>query len=64
MAFHPTEVRGIIEQHSKIEIVSKEFSKCPKCGKISKSQKDIEKEFGFRNIKGITKPQSWCRKCR
>jgi type III restriction enzyme len=64
VAFHPTEVRGIIEKHFEIEITSKLLVKCPKCGKIAKTRKDIEKIFGFRNIEGITKPQSWCKECR
>jgi type III restriction enzyme len=64
VAFHPTEVRGIIEKHSKSEVSFKIIAKCPKCGKNANSNQDIEKEFGFRNIDGITKPQSWCRKCR
>ena len=24
----------------------------------------IGKKFGFRNMDGVTRPQSWCRKCR
>lgn len=64
VAFHPSEVRGIIEKHSKTEISAKEIAKCPKCGKTSESRQEIEKEFGFRNMDGISRPQSWCRKCR
>ncbi len=64
VAFHPTEVRGIIEKHSKTETTANIFAKCPKCGKTVNSRQDTETEFGFRNIDGITRPQSWCRRCR
>jgi len=64
VAFHPTDVRGMIETHSKTEISAKEYAKCPKCGKISNSRQGIDKEFGFRNMDGISRPQSWCRICR
>ena len=64
VAFHPSEVRGIIQKHAKSEISAKENVRCPKCGKESKSRQEIEKEFGFRNMDGITRSQSWCRNCR
>lgn len=64
VAFDPSEVRGIIYRHVKDKISAKERAKCPKCGKISRSRQEIEKEFGFRNIDGITRSQSWCRTCR
>jgi len=64
VAFHPTEVRGIIEKHSKTEISSKDIAKCPKCGKSVNSRQEIDKEFGFRNMDGISRPQSWCKICR
>ena len=31
---------------------------------IAKSHEDVEKYFGWRNVNGIMRPQSWCRKCR
>ena len=45
-------------------ISAKEHVKCPKCGKIAQSRLDIEKKFGFRNMDGISRSQSWCRNCR
>ena len=40
------------------------FAKCPACNKSSSTREDVDKEFGFRNIDGIIRPQSWCRACR
>ena len=64
VAFHPSEVRGIIANHGKTEVSARESAKCPKCGKSVQSRQEIEKEFGFRNMDGMSRPQSWCRKCR
>ena len=63
VAFHPTEVRGKIEKHSKSEISAKLYAKCPKCGKSENTRQDIEKKFGFCVINGIIKSQSLCKKC-
>ena len=43
---------------------AKVFAKCPNCGKTAKNYQDTEKDFGFRNMDGIMRPQSWCRICR
>ena len=64
VAFHPAEVRGIIEKHFKAKVSAKEYAKCPRCDKIAKSRQEVEKKFGFRNMNGMTRPQSWCRSCR
>ncbi len=64
VAFHPTEVRGIIEKHSKTEISAKVSAKCPKCGTAANNRQEIEQQFGFRNMDGISRAQSWCRDCR
>ena len=64
VAFHPSEVRNIIEKHATTEISSKVSTKCPKCGKSAKNHQDVQNDFGFRNMNGIVKPQSWCRICR
>ena len=45
---------------------------CAKCGKHAKGEKQIEKHFGYRNVKSKTKDgekiykvaQSYCRDCR
>ncbi|SMF44102.1 hypothetical protein [Desulfovibrio gilichinskyi] len=38
--------------------------KCPKCGKVAKTQKELEDKFGYRTKnEGITN-QSHCKECR
>ena len=64
VVFYPSEVRKIISKHAKIEISAKEYAKCPQCRKSVQSIQKIEREFGFRNVNGIVKPQSWCKTCR
>mgnify|MGYP001273675309 CR=1 FL=1 len=62
--FEPAAIRTKIEQHASTEISAKVFAKCPACNKSSSTREDVDKEFGFRNIDGIIRPQSWCRACR
>lgn len=64
VAFDPSDVRSIISRHAETDKSSTERAKCPKCGKSAQSGHDIEMEFGYRNMDGITRPQSWCRNCR
>ena len=62
--FNPSELRNVIQKHATLEVSTNEFTKCPNCGKKVKGHEDIEKYFGYRNINGVMKPQSWCRQCR
>ena len=64
VAFSPDAARGIISKHMRSTVQSAERAKCPKCGKSAGSRKEIEKKFGYRNIDGMSRPQSWCRDCR
>ncbi len=64
VAFHPSEVRGIIDKHNKTRVSAREYAKCPKCARTARTRQKVEKEFGFRNVDGISRPQSWCRGCR
>ena len=64
VAFHPSEVRGIIGRHSKSNITARTSARCPACRKTSSGQQQIQERFGFRNMSGIVRPQSWCRQCR
>ena len=64
VAFNPAEVNGIISKHLKTDVSSAEHAKCPRCGRTASSRNEIEKEFGYRNMDGIARPQSWCRDCR
>ena len=64
VAFNPDKVKGIISEHIKSDTSSTERAKCPRCNKSADSRKEIEKKFGYRNMDGMAKPQSWCRDCR
>ena len=64
VAFHPSEVRNLIEKHVKTKISTKVFAKCPKCKKTATHREEIEKLFGFRNMDGFIRVQSYCRDCR
>ncbi|MDH3658018.1 MAG: DEAD/DEAH box helicase family protein [Nitrosopumilus sp.] len=64
VAFAQSEVKGIIKQHSELEQAKDVTTKCPKCDKIATTREGVEKLFGFRNINGFIRPQSWCRHCR
>ena len=59
-----SELQSMIKKHVGMTPSTNEFAKCPNCGKKVKGHEDIEKYFGYRNINGIMKPQSWCRQCR
>lgn len=41
-----------------------EFAKCNKCGKLALGEEEIADVFGFRNLHGVRKPQTWCKECR
>ncbi len=64
VAFDPAEVRPIIQKHSEIIPSINYITKCPACGKTADSIQDIDKLFGFRNMSGFVRSQSWCRDCR
>jgi len=64
VVFNQTEVRGIIHKHMKSDQSSGTKTRCPSCSKTGKGRQAIEKEFGFRVVDGIIRPQSWCRACR
>lgn len=64
VAFRQTEVRDIISKHSKSKSSSNTTAKCPACGKLAQKRQNINKLFGYRNVNGVVRPQSWCRKCR
>jgi len=39
-------------------------SQCPSCHKIASTDEEVEKMFGYRNMNGTVRTQSWCRDCR
>ncbi|MBM3896858.1 MAG: type III restriction endonuclease subunit R, partial [Thaumarchaeota archaeon] len=64
VAFAQTEVKGIIKKHSESDKAKNVTAKCPRCNKMATLRDEVEKLFGFRNIDGFIRPQSWCRECR
>jgi hypothetical protein len=42
-----------------------DFTSCPHCLGTASGQDSIVEDFGLRNMgNGITRVQSWCKKCR
>ena len=64
VAFAQSEVKDIIRKHSESEKAKDVFAKCPRCDKTANTRDETEKLFGFRNVGGFNRPQSWCRVCR
>lgn len=64
VAFAQSEIKGIIKKHSESEIAKNVVAKCPKCDKTVSIHEEVERLFGFRNMNGFIRPQSWCRDCR
>lgn len=64
VAFDPAEVRPILKKHSEMIPSINYVTKCPACGKTADSIQEIDKLFGFRNMNGFVRSQSWCRDCR
>jgi type III restriction enzyme len=64
VAFDPADVRSILKKHNETIPTISYISKCPACGKTAASLQDIDKLFGFRNMNGFIRSQSWCRDCR
>lgn len=64
VAFDPSEVNSIIKKQNEAIPTINYVTKCPACGKTAASLDDIDKLFGFRNMNGFIKSQSWCRDCR
>ena len=46
------------------ELDSVQSATCPACGSHASGISDINSRFGFRNMNGIVRVQSWCKKCR
>ena len=49
---------------SKIYVVQTNPKVIQRCNKIASVRDEVEKLFGFRNMDGFIRPQSWCRECR
>lgn len=64
IAYDKSEIKRIIKKHSSVRTIQKENVRCPSCDKRATGQKMINERFGYRNVDGIIRPQSWCKKCR
>ena len=64
VAFGQSEVKGIIREHSESKQAQNISTECPKCEKTATNREDVEKLFGFRNMDGFIRVQSYCRDCR
>ncbi len=63
VAFHPSDVRTIIDKHVTSNISARVYTKCRRCDVVAASRQEIEDVFGFQNINGIDTPQFLCKKC-
>lgn len=67
VAFSPSEVRQKVNKwiegkdHDVIENIT---ATCPLCHKEAKGRDQINRLFGYRNMDGFVRVQSWCRDCR
>lgn len=64
VAFDPTSISTIIEKHVTSGNCLSLYASCPACGKSASTVGEVTNLFGFRNLDGFMKPQSWCRQCR
>lgn len=64
VAFDPNSILRILQKHVTIGNRSERHVRCPACKKITSTVEDVVKLFGFRNLDGFMKPQSWCKRCR
>ena len=64
VAFHPSDVQSIINKHVVSNVSARMYTKCPCCAVVATSKQEVEVTFGFCNVDGITRPQSWCKKCQ
>ncbi|MDE2588603.1 MAG: hypothetical protein KGL95_02910, partial [Patescibacteria group bacterium] len=39
-------------------------AKCPVCKKVASTDQEVEDFFGFREMNGVERVQSWCKECR
>ena len=67
VAFSPSEVRLIVNKHAEGLTAPNQVkvsAKCPLCHKEAGSRGEVEQLFGYRNVDGFVRVQSWCRDCR
>ena len=64
VAFDPTAVLNIIKKHITTGNRLQLYARCPACNKVATVVAEVVNLFGFRNLDGFVKPQSWCKQCR
>lgn len=64
VAFDPADVLTIVKKHIMAGDRLQMHAKCPACNKAATVVGEVVDLFGFRNLDGFMKPQSWCKKCR
>ncbi|MDA7949611.1 MAG: DEAD/DEAH box helicase family protein [Hyphomicrobiaceae bacterium] len=56
--------RAVIDRHARNIEGARVEARCPRCRARAEGHAGVLKTFGFRTVGGITRPQSWCHKCR
>ncbi len=64
VAFSPSEVRLIVNKHADMSASNEVKAKCPLCQKEANGREQVNRLFGYRNMDGFVRVQSWCKDCR
>lgn len=56
--------RDAIARHARDTSGARIEARCPRCRTRAEGHAGVLKAFGFRTVGGITRPQSWCNRCR
>ena len=64
IAHDPPDAENISAKHARSEVPTRTFAKCPSCRREAFTRQEVEDRFGFRNMDGVIRPQSWCKRCR
>jgi type III restriction enzyme len=64
VAFSPSEVRLIVNKHAERSAANEVNAKCPLCQKEASGREQVNRLFGYRNMDGFVRVQSWCKDCR
>ncbi len=64
IAHDPPDTENIPAKHARHKIPTRTFARCPSCRREAFTRQEVEDRFGFRNMDGVIRPQSWCKSCR
>ena len=64
IAYDPSDVDNRLARHTGFKVPARTFARCPFCRREALTKQEVEDQFGFRNVAGVIRPQSWCRICR